>query len=354
MRRRPHRLDSPALLGLLSQRLLTVLQLTRMALVFTATSNSLCALMLWARWHAGENEPISDYINLPRATAVAVMSLGLYGFGMSLNDINDRRRDSQLASHRPLPSGRIGVVAAHVVCAVFALAALVAGWYVSRFVSPPDQRLPGFLLLAWTAALIVFYDFAGKYLVAIGLLTLGLIRFFHATIAAPRLPLVWHPLLLMNHVTIISTIAYAWEAKRPALTRGHWWAVFGMLAAANAMCVGLVGWRRHERMGYDLTEALWIGPGLLWPAAAVLGFVAVALLIRRYVGDARRAGQALMLYGLMWLIVYDAAFAAGHVNWLAGALLLLFLPLTFLAVQVMRAWTKVMSLSQKPQFQRVR
>jgi hypothetical protein len=37
--------------------------------------------------------------------------------------------------------------------------------------------------------LIVFYDLAGKYLVALGLLSLGLIRFFHAVIPAPQLPL---------------------------------------------------------------------------------------------------------------------------------------------------------------------
>jgi len=38
--------------NLLSQRLLTVLQLTRMALVFTAISNSLCELLLLAKWYA--------------------------------------------------------------------------------------------------------------------------------------------------------------------------------------------------------------------------------------------------------------------------------------------------------------
>src|ERR1700750_354151 len=92
-----------------SKHLLTVLQLTRMALVFTAISNSLCALMLWARWNAGQHGRLSDYLTLGHAIAVTMMSLGLYCFGMSLNDINDRRRDSQLAAHRPIPSGRIGI-----------------------------------------------------------------------------------------------------------------------------------------------------------------------------------------------------------------------------------------------------
>src|SRR5687767_14898869 len=92
------------LISIFSQRLLTVLQLSRMALVFTAIADSLCAVMIWAQWRSMDGQPISQYLNLPHALAVGVMSLGLYGFGMSLNDINDRRRDSQIAPLRPIPS----------------------------------------------------------------------------------------------------------------------------------------------------------------------------------------------------------------------------------------------------------
>ena len=339
------------MLSIFSQRLLTVLQLSRMALVFTAIADSLCAVMIWAQWRALDGRPLAEYLNLPHTSAVAIMSLGLYGFGMSLNDINDRRRDSQMASHRPIPSGRIGIVAAHIVCAMFGLAALIAGIYVTMFT---EAGALSFILLIWTALLITFYDFAGKYLVAPGLLTLGLIRFFHATIAAPRMPLLWHPLLLMNHVAILSTIAYRWEAKRPPLTRVHWWAVLGGLGCVDLLCIGLVGFRRYPKFGFDLADALWISPGLLFPAAAVMVFAILTIVIRRVAGDTRRAGQMLMLYGLMWLIVYDASFVAGYVSILYGALLLLLLPLTFLAVQFMRWWSKVLSLSQKPQFQRAR
>src|SRR5437773_6601256 len=111
-----------------SQRLLSVLQLTRMALVFTAVSNTLCSLLLLAQYQAragGGN--FRDYLIWHWALAIALMSVGLYGFGMSLNDIIDRRRDRQLAAHRPLPSGRIGVVAAHSVCALLFVVALSCG-----------------------------------------------------------------------------------------------------------------------------------------------------------------------------------------------------------------------------------
>ena len=338
------------MLSLLSQRLLTLFQLTRMALVFTAISNSLCALMLWARAATPADGALRDSLTFWRALAVAVMSAGLYGFGMSLNDINDRRRDTLIAAHRPIPSGRIGLGQAHVVCALAGLTALLAGAYVTSF---SGAGALSFVLLVWTALLITFYDFAGKYLVAPGLITLGLIRFFHATIPAPRLPLLWHPLLLLNHVTILSALAYQWEAKRPPLTRVHWWAVIGGLALVDGLCVALVGWRRHERAG-DLAAAMGVTPGLLYPAAALLGFVAFALWLRATLGDTRRAGQTLMLAGLLWLIVYDAAFAAGYVSWFAALLLLVLLPLAYVSVQLMRWWGRIVSLSQKPEFQRVR
>ena len=93
----------------------------------------------------------------------------------------------------------------------------------------------------------------------VGLLSLGLIRFFHAVIPAPQLPVVWHPLLLLNHVTILSTVAYVWEEKRPALTKLHLWTVATGLLGANALGVVLVIARRgdwHDRLALTWPLAL--------------------------------------------------------------------------------------------------
>src|SRR5205823_5175112 len=124
---------------------------------------------------------------------------------------------------------------------------LVAGGLYAMQAQSDHPRLGGlsFLLVIGTIALITFYDFAGKYLVGLGLLSLGLIRFFHALIPAPEVPLVWHPLLLLNHVTILSTVAYSWEDKRPALTRAHWVGVLGSLAIIDGLAIGLIGWRNR-------------------------------------------------------------------------------------------------------------
>ena len=115
---------------------------------------------------------------------VAVISVGLYGFGMSLNDIIDRRRDRQISPNRPLPSGRVGVLTAHLICVLLAAAALGAGVVFRAIGGGGDLSL---FLVGLTLLLIVFYDLAGKYLVGPGLVTLGLVRFFHALIPAARL-----------------------------------------------------------------------------------------------------------------------------------------------------------------------
>src|SRR3989440_5054273 len=232
------------MLDRISQRLLTFLQFTRMALVFTAISNSLCTLLLATRGQVGPEGSVLEALHWDRVILVALISIGLYGYGMALNDIIDRRRDRQLAAHRPLPSGRIALATAHVICAALFLVALVVGFIYARKTGATGWM--SLVLLLWTVFLIAFYDFAGKYLVAVGLLTLGLIRFFHAIIPAPELPLLWHPLLLFTHVSILSAVAYWWEEKRPELTAAHWAAVLGGVGMVDILAVSIVWWA-HQR-----------------------------------------------------------------------------------------------------------
>ena len=333
----------------LSQRLLTLLQLTRMALVFTAVADGLCTVLLSAAARAEANRTsLGAQLDVRQVLAAAAVSVGLYGFGMSLNDIIDRRRDQQISPTRPLPSGRVGLVAAHVICGLLIALALAAGSYYA--VLTHDWR--SVMLVAWTAGLIAFYDLAGKYLVALGLLSLGLIRFFHALVPDPTVPLLWHPLWLLNHVAILSTVAYHWEEKRPPLRKHHVWAVAGGLVAIDGMLVALLAAERPEG---NLLQKLRVGPGLLPPIVATLAFIAIAWRVRRRSETSREAGQKLMLYGLLWLIVYDAAFVAGYVrNPLATVGVLLLLPVAYLSVQLMRWWSKLVALSHPPSFKRAR
>ena len=69
-------------------------------------------------------------------------------------------------------------------------------------------------------------------------------------------------------------------------------------------------------------------------------------------GQRREAGQTLMLYGLLWLIVYDACFVAVYVNYLAALFMLLLLPVAYFSVQLMRWWSKLVVASHRPEYKR--
>ncbi len=324
------------MLSALSQRLLPVLQLTRMALVFTAISNAYCtALLLWMVI------PVESALDPARMLSITGISVGLYGFGMSLNDIIDRRRDRQIASHRPLPSGRVGVLTAHTICAVLGLGAVACSVIYAQL----SNNWMSVVLVVSAGLLITFYDMAGKYLVAPGLIALGLIRFLHALAPAPGIPVLWHPLLLLTHVTVLSTVAYVWEQKRPPLTKIHWWSVLGGLTVIDAMVIALV-LERRGLAGLHLTR--W----LALPGAAVAGFAALAWWTWSHSATRREAGQRLMLYGLLWLIVYDVSFVLAYVGWFPAILMLLFLPVAYFSVQLMRWWSTVLAISQTPEFKR--
>ena len=130
--------------------------------------------------------------------------------------------------------------------------------------------------------------------------------------------------------------------------------MLGGLGAIDAMLIALVANRRAPS-GEGFLQALRIEPGLALPVVAALAFVALAWRVRRKSSSSREAGQALMLYGLLWLIVYDAAFVAGYTaNPLATLAVLALLPLAYGSVQLMRWWSKLVALSQRPDFKRAR
>ena len=234
-------------------RLLTLLQFTRMALVFTAISNGWAAMLLDG-WATGRP------IGWRYAAAMTCVSIGLYTFGMALNDLIDRRRDGQLAPRRPLPSGRLSVQNAHLLTVFLGLLPILGATVMTWLRPEKWEALP---IVAVTLGLIIFYDFAGKYLVAPGLLALGAIRFAHACIPAPSLAFPWQAILLLVHVTLLSTVCYGLEGKRPRLRRRQIVLVIaGLLAIAAAALAIVVGLRGGPERWQ---QALRIGPELLYP-----------------------------------------------------------------------------------------
>jgi hypothetical protein len=124
--------------------------------------------------------------------------------------------------------------------------------------------------------------------------------------------------------------------------------VFGALAAIDVAAILLAGRPGSGRFLANLD----LRPGLLLPVLASVAYVAIAWRLRRTSATSREAGQKAMLYGLLWLIVYDACFVAGYVHWLPALALAMLLPVAYAAVQLMRWWSKLAAVSHRPAFKR--
>ncbi|HVT80315.1 MAG TPA: hypothetical protein VHM90_06625 [Phycisphaerae bacterium] len=302
-------------------RLLALLQLTRAALAFTAIADAWAVLLL--RRPGTEAVPIS-WLIIIKMLATAVVSFGLYGFGMVLNDLLDARRDRIFAPRRPIPSGRIKPRGAFVVALVLLMAAFLAAAFLTLLhvwdrnsIHVRDIIPYSFLLALATASLIVFYDATSKYLGGLGLVTLGLIRALHCLIGNPRTTLLFLSMILLTHVVVISTIAYRLENKRPRLNKGDILTVILGLLIGN----GLMLWYMVTRKEWPQTQIhMLMGPGI---AAAVFWVWAAMLLFGKL--SPRQKGERLMLMGLFWLFIYDASILIANEQYLAGVAITLLL-----------------------------
>lgn len=304
----------------MARRLLTILallQLSRIGLVLTAVSNIWLVVWLGRAQRGVQPAAEAPYGALAVAAAVAV---GMYIFGMTLNDLLDMRRDRVLAPDRPLPSRRVRPGTATTL-AVAALLVAIAG-------SVPLGRASTLLCIV-TAAGVLFYNGPGKHIAGVGVLTLGLIRAVHMLIADPGLAYLWPVWLTLTHVVGLSALCHRLEEKRPPLMGTHIWiATLGWAFVSVAM----IGWMaRADALTLPDRPWIWVGPGI---AAGLFLVMAVSTIWRST--TPREAGAQLMKWGLIWLIVYDAAWLAGAGLWTAAAIHGSLIPATWLTMLAIR------------------
>lgn len=302
-------------------RILALLQLTRAALAFTAIADAWTVLLLRAPGVAAA--PI-DWMIIIKMLATAVVSFGLYGFGMVLNDLLDARRDRIFAPRRPIPSGRIKPRGAVVIALVLLMAAFLAAAFLTllhvwdRNSMRVRDIIPySFFFALATAALIVFYDGTSKYLGGLGLVTLGVIRALHCLIGNPRTTVLFLSMILLTHVIIISTLGYWLENKRPRLNKGDIATVVLGILIGN----GLMLWYMLTRREWS-TEYL---PMLIGPAVAAIVYAVWAASVIYSKISPRQKGERIVLMGLFWLFVYDASILLANGQILAGIAITLLL-----------------------------
>lgn len=234
---------------------------------------------------------------------VTVIAIGLIGSGMAFNDVLDARHDRAFAPSRPIPAGRVrvrGVMIAAVITLLCAAAAATALGTTST------------LLTLLTAAGILFYNVTGRFVPAVGVVSLGLIVAMLMLIPDPKPAVAWPILLNMTHIMACATLRHWLAGKRPRLRESDGLGILAGWSFWTMVIVILMLIPDASRLsGGGAWRWMWVGPLIaVWVFIYVCWHLLHGALSP---GRARRraAGRFAAL-AVCWLGVYDAC-------WLASA-----------------------------------
>lgn len=280
---------------------MTAIQLTRLTMGFGAVADIWFVILLTQGRAEYVYVPVHSMVLAPALVAGAIVAIGLFAYGASLNDVLDARHDTTFSPDRPIPAGRIKLGQAVVVTIGSLIVAVLAGAALGTAGDRPSGW-PLYITLLASAA-ILFYNAAGKFLPAVGLMTLGLIHAAHMFIPNHQLTFTLPVWLVMTHSVGIAAAVHVLEDKRPRLTR----------RTVIALFLGWVGWSVIILGGGAWGGGLWPAdadwPQAMWPIAAVVGFMAIGWW-KASSATGRAAAEKLKRYGAMWHGLYGAGWLA--------------------------------------------
>lgn len=228
---------------------------------------------------------------LPVALLVAaIVAIGLFAYAASLNDVLDVRHDAAFSPERPIPAGRIRVGQAIVVTIGALLISVLAGQLFGVW---------SLYLTLLTAVGILFYNAAGKYIPAVGMVAIGMVHALHMLIPNPRIDFLWPVWFVFTHAILIAMGAHVLEGKRPRISRQ---ALAAIIAGWVCWSAIILGWGAY-RGGWwtDRTSPF----NIIWPFIAVIAFLFVVRWKTTRVEGAV-AAEKLLRYGAMWQALYGS------------------------------------------------
>jgi 4-hydroxybenzoate polyprenyltransferase len=242
--------------------------------------------------------------------AAAMVGVGLFAFGVSLNDILDMKRDRLLRPQRPLASGQMSLEQA--------VALLVGTMIVAILGATVFGTRAVLMTLALQAGILVF-NAVGKFIPAIGLVFLGLIYGGHMLIPNLHLRFLWPVWLVMTHALVVGAITYRMARKVPKLSR-------------RAVIAAVVGWLFWSSVllyrQWKHAEGLaiwpdWVDPiAAVWPASLLALFIVVIWRRTAKLGSGPRAAEKIEKYGALWLSFYACGWLVGTGHAGSAALML--------------------------------
>jgi hypothetical protein len=271
------------------RRLAAGVQAARAGLAYGAMAEGWFAVAIAHRSGRLEGDLISLLL------CMSVVSLGLFVFGVAMNDVLDRKHDRAFAPERPA-RWLLSVQWLAVLAVVSLLAALAAASQFGR---------GGMLVAGLTAAGIVTYNLLAKFIPAFGFVSLGAIGALHMLVPDQH-PVVLLPFWFsMTFTAIVAGIVHRMRQKRPTAT------VRGMLFATALWAVwsaALAWWIAPQAteplMGFDHPR-----DGLLVAGILVVAFVVIAGAVwRMTTGGPRRADRFARLATLTQALMPSAWF----------------------------------------------
>lgn len=283
------------------RRLAPILQLTRVTTAFGAVAN-VWFIILWTR-AAAEHEPGTAALREMPLWALllggAVNALGLFAYAAALNDVLDFRRDRMLHPDRPLPSGRLSIGAA---------VTLVVCTFIAAVLGATVLGIGAVVLTLLIAGAILFFNGAGRFVPAVGLVVLGLIYAGQMVIPNLNLVFVWPVWLVMSHSLAVAATSHVLGRKVPLLSR-------------RAAAVAVTGWAFWSavmfffawRRGADGLWPPWVDPNVIFPPLTLAALFAVWSWRKvRMHGLSPRAAEKISRYGGLWLALYACAWMFGQ------------------------------------------
>ncbi len=287
----PHRLRYPGRVRAITVKLLTAIQLTRLTMAFGAVSDVWFVVLVTRARAEYADLPVHVMPLAAGLLAGCVVAVGLFAYGAALNDVLDVRHDSAFSPERPIPAGRIRLGQAVVVVVGSLMVAVLAANALGTW---------ALWITLVTAATILFYNAAGKFIPPVGIVTIGIIHAAHMFIPNYELSLTLPVWLVMTHAMVIATAVHRLEDKRPRLSG----------RAIVAIAFGWLTWSALLLMLGVLRGGVWPPDvarlNLVVPLCAVVGFVAVAWWKVSNIRG-RVAAEKLKRYGAMWQSLYGAS-----------------------------------------------
>ena len=246
--------------------------------------------------------------------AMSVVSLGLFVFGVAMNDVLDRKQDRAFVTER---QGRwlLSVQWLAALAVISLLAALAAASHFGR---------SGMLVAGLAAGGIVAYNVLAKFIPAFGFVSLGAIGALHMLVPDQQPGVLLPFWFSMTFTAIVAGIVHRLRQKRPAATvRGMVFATALWAAWSAVLARWIAPGSMDPMIGFDHPRE-----GILTAGILLIAFVILSLAMRKATHGAPRqadrfARMATLLQALMpsaWFLCMGRPGAAAS---FAGAALAL-------------------------------